>query len=75
MENEILEFEIKGKHLNIEKLQGNNYYAVPYSENIEEVDLMNSNELKEKLQADKIIVQLYIDENTQKIKGYYIKCK
>ena len=75
MENEIQEFAIKGKHLNIEKLRGNTYYAVPYFENIEEVDLMNSNELKEKLQADKIIVQLSIDEKTQKYKGYYIKCK
>jgi hypothetical protein len=74
MENGILKLKIKGENIQIEHLRNNTYYATPYSKTIDEMLLMNSNELKEKLHTNKIIVQLSIDEKTQKYKGYYIKC-
>ena len=57
----------------MEKIENQFYFAKPYNEEIDLQDIMNNNELKQKLNCKKVKCEYSTQENNNGYLGYYIK--
>lgn len=71
--SENFEIKINGKILIVEKIENQFYFAKPYYEEIDLQDIMNNEELKQKLNCQRIRCEYSTQENSNRYLGYYIK--